>query len=67
MLNGASGPIVLLLALPNKKRTLNYKNRVDNGQDGRLSPVLQSILISTPRTSFTASYVTNAIAMEGTT
>jgi hypothetical protein len=55
MLNGASGPIVLLLALPNKKRTLNYKNRVDNGQDGRLSPVLQSILISTPRTSFTAS------------
>jgi len=30
--------------------------------------LLQSdILISTPRTSFTTSYVTNAIAMDGTT
>jgi len=38
MLNGASGPIVLLLALPNKKKELSTptKIEVDDDQDGRL-------------------------------
>jgi hypothetical protein len=47
---------------------LAYKNTTLVQQISGRTPRLQSdILISTPKMSFTISYVTNAIAIDGTT